>query len=226
MADNLNYQPQQKRITEQKANSKEMITEMFSLESQLLLKSQHYTSKALEEGRGGKRNEQKTPQNPNVSLYEKMASSRKHTVLPGRQVPVLHKQNKNYLLPELFKILLVTKSSSVYKLSTTRTSLFHKPILNADEDHPVSSTREDIYKQQWAITNMLPTLEKALASNHRGYRGPYQYSLPAGYLNFLFPLHHRSSTLSFPEQFLPPPTYVNRVFFTTPKPHNCKNPLK
>lgn len=45
--------------------------------------------------------------------------------------------------------------------------------------------------------------KKASAINYRGYQGPYQYSFPAGYLHVLFPLHHHSSMLSFPEQFHP-----------------------
>ena len=112
------------------------IPETFSLESKTPLKKPTLYQQSSR-GRGKKKKQRKkTPQKPQqCQSYAKMASSRKH----------MEYCQKNYLLPELFKILLVTKSSSVYRRSITRTSLFHKSILNADEDHPVSSTREDIY---------------------------------------------------------------------------------
>lgn len=115
---------------------------------------------------------------------------------------VLPKKKKNQLLPELFKILSITKSSSVLDCLPQGIGLINqfftqiKTILSLQKGRIYTSSNEllQIHYQLW---------EKESSSNYRGYQGPYQYSLPAGYLHIHFPLHHHSGMLSFPEQFLP-----------------------
>lgn len=117
-----------------------MITETFSSEFKTPLKKPTlYQQSSGGGGGGGVETNKQNPQNPNNVSHTQRWLLVESTWSAAR---------KNYLLPALFKILLVTKSSSVHRPPTTRTSLFHKPILNTDEDHPISSTKEDIHKQQ------------------------------------------------------------------------------
>jgi len=105
------------------------------------------------EGGGGERDKQyypPPPQNPNnVTLYAKMALAESTWSTARLSNPCVAQKTKTKIISfqNCSRYSWLQKPSSGYTVSTISTDLFHKPILNTSEDHPSSSTREDIYKQ-------------------------------------------------------------------------------
>lgn len=181
-----------------------LITETFSLESKTLFKKPTLCQQILGTGRtGGKRGQTRDTQHETQTKTNKQTKIQSCAkTISSRKPRESCQKKKNQLLPELFKILSITKSSSVLDCLPQGIGLINqfftqiKTILSLQKERIYTSSNEllQIHYQLW---------EKESSSNYRGYQGPYQYSLPAGYLHIHFPLYHHSGMPSFPEQFLP-----------------------